>query len=222
MKLKIIAILSIVVVGIAISYYMTLLQTEKKQLPIIQPRDVKQEMVDPELIQKGIGHRIGKFEFTNQEGKKVTLDDVKGSVFVAEYFFTTCGTICPKMTEQMTRVQAKFKGNNNVKILSFTVNPEYDNVDVMREYADKYQAVDGQWHFLTGTKEALYNLARTSFFVLKPAEAANLGDAGSDFIHTNNFVLVDQQLRIRGYYDGTDVDEVSTLMNDIDLLLKEE
>jgi len=222
MKLKVIAILTIVIVGIAVSYYMTLLQTEQKQLPIIQPRDVKQEMVDPELLQNGIGHRIGKFEFTNQTGKKITLDDIKGSVFVAEYFFTTCGTICPKMTEQMTRVQAKFKGNNNVKILSFTVNPEYDNVDVMRAYADKYQAVDGQWHFLTGTKEALYKLARTSFFVLKPAEAANLGDAGSDFIHTNNFVLVDQQLRIRGYYDGTNVDEVSTLMNDIDLLLDEE
>lgn len=219
MRNKVIAILVIVIIGIAISYFMTISQTERKQLPIIQPRDVKKEMVDPELLEKGIGHRIGNFEFVNQSGDTVTLDDVKGKVFIAEYFFTTCGTICPVMTEQMTRVQTRFKGNGDVKIVSFTVHPEYDNVEVLRAYADKYGAVDGQWHFLTGDKDALYKLARTSFFVLKPAEAANLGDAGSDFIHTNNFVLVDQELRIRGYYDGTDRNEVSELMEDIKLLL---
>lgn len=219
MRNKVIAILVIVIIGIAISYFMTISQTEKKQLPVIQPRDVKKEMVDPELLEKGIGHRIGNFEFVNQSGDTVRLDDVKGKVFIAEYFFTTCGTICPVMTEQMTRVQTRFKGNEAVKIVSFTVHPEYDNVEVLRAYADKYGAVDGQWHFLTGDKDALYKLARTSFFVLKPAEAANLGDAGSDFIHTNNFVLVDQELRIRGYYDGTDRNEVSELMEDIKLLL---
>jgi protein SCO1/2 len=162
---------------------------------------------------------IGDFSLLNQNGETFTLDDVKGKVFVAEYFFTTCGTICPKMTEQMTRVQKKFKGNDAFKILSFTVNPEYDTVEIMNAYAEKHNAVEGQWHFLTGSKKELYSLARNSFFVLKPAEAANLGDAGSDFIHTNNFVLVDQELRIRGYYDGTSISEVNELMVDIQILL---
>ncbi len=218
---KVLALGVIVALGIGISYYMTLSSQPKKKLPIIQPRDLKKEMVDPALLDKGIGHRIGSFSFLNQLGENISLEDVKGNVFVVEYFFTTCGTICPKMTEQMTRVQDRFRENDNVKILSFTVHPEYDDVEILNAYAKKYNAKDGQWHFLTGDKDELYNLARTSFFVLKPAEAANLGDAGSDFIHTNNFVLVDQKLRIRGYYDGTDMDEVSELMEDIELLLEE-
>ena len=119
----------------------------------------------------------------------------------------------------MTRVQERFRGNEDVKILSFTVNPDYDTVQVLYEYAQKYGAEKQQWHFLTGSKEELYGLARKSFFVLKPAEAMNLGDAGSDFIHTNNFVLVDQELRIRGYYDGTSISEVNELMEDMELLI---
>lgn len=219
--MRVIAIIVIVLLGIGLAYYMTLTQTDQKQLPVIQPRDVKQEMVDPELLKKGIGHRIGDFSFQNQHNETITLDDVKGKVFVAEYFFTTCGTICPKMTEQMTRVQKRFRKNDEVAILSFTVNPSYDSVAVLNAYAEKYNAKKGQWHFLTGSQVELYGLARKSFFVLKPAEAANLGDAGSDFIHTNNFVLVDQELRIRGYYDGTSISEVNELMDDIELLLKE-
>lgn len=219
--MRVIAIIVIVLLGIGLAYYMTLTQADQKQLPVIQPRDVKQEMVDPELLKKGIGHRIGDFSFQNQHNETITLDDVKGKVFVAEYFFTTCGTICPKMTEQMTRVQKRFHENDKVAILSFTVNPTYDSVAILNAYAEKYNAKKGQWHFLTGSQEDLYGLARKSFFVLKPAEAANLGDAGSDFIHTNNFVLVDQELRIRGYYDGTSISEVNELMEDIELLLEE-
>lgn len=217
--MRVIAILGIVVIGIAIAYYFTSTAANKKTLPVIQPRDLKAEMVNPDLLEVGIGHRIGDFSLLNQNGETITLEDIKGKVFVAEYFFTTCGTICPKMTAQMTRVQKKFKGNDAFKILSFTVNPEYDTVEIMNAYAEKHNAVQGQWHFLTGSKKELYDLARNSFFVLKPAEAANLGDAGSDFIHTNNFVLVDQELRIRGYYDGTDITEVNELMEDIQILL---
>lgn len=211
----------IIVIGVFTAYYMTKSSQEIKQLPVIQPRDVNSEMVDPELITMGIGHRIGEFALTNQSSETITLKDVKGRIFVAEYFFTTCLTICPIMTEQMTRVQKRFNGNKDVKILSFTVDPEIDDVVVMKAYAKKHNAVDGQWHFLTGTKKDLYSLARNSFFVLKPAEARNLGDASSDFIHTNNFVLVDKDLRIRGYYDGTSTEEIGVLMEDIDLLLNE-
>lgn len=219
--MRIIAILGIVIMGIAIAYYFTSTKANEKKLPVIQPKDLKEEMVNPELLNVGIGHRIGDFSLLNQNGKTINLDEVKGKVFVAEYFFTTCQSICPKMTAQMTRVQKKFKGEEDFKILSFTVHPEYDTVEVMKAYAEKHNAVEGQWHFLTGDKDELYHLARNSFFVLKPAEAANLGDAGSDFIHTNNFVLVDQQLRIRGYYDGTSITEVNELMEDIQILLNE-
>ena len=157
----------------------------------------------------------------NQDGKRITEMEVKGKVFVAEYFFTTCGTICPKMNEQMRRIQLAFAANNDVRLLSFTVDPKVDTVEQMKRYADGHGAKEGQWHFLTGSKEKLYELARKSFFVLKPAEAQNLGDVGSDFIHTNNFVLVDRQGRIRGYYDGTSEKEVDQLMKDIDRLLVE-
>lgn len=217
--MRITFIIVIVVIGIVIAYFMTLQQKADKPLPIIQPKDVKKEMVHEDLLNKGRGHRVGDFAFKNQFGDVVTTDSIKGKVVITEYFFTTCGTICPKMTEQMTRIQDRFRNHPEVKIVSFTVNPEHDTVEVMHEYANKYGAERGQWHFLTGEKEKLYSLARTSFFVLKPAEAANTGDVGSDFIHTNNFVLVDQKLRIRGYYDGTDKEEVDQLMEDIVLLL---
>ena len=219
--MRIIAILGIVVMGIAIAYYFTYSSVNQKKLPVIQPRDLKSEMVNPELLEVGIGHRIGEFSLQNQAGEMITLDHVKGKVFVVEYFFTTCQSICPKMTAQMTRVQKEFKGNDEFKILSFTVDPKHDTVEVMKTYAEKHNAIKGQWHFLTGSKKELYHLARNSFFVLKPAETPKLGDAGSDFIHTNNFVLVDQQLRIRGYYDGTSITEVNELMEDIQILLNE-
>lgn len=125
------------------------------------------------------------------------------------------------MNSQMQRVHKAYKDNANVKILSFTVDPKNDTVAQMKRYADLHHAEPEQWHFLTGSKEDLYSLARKSFFVLKPAEAENQGDVGSDFIHTNNFVLVDRDMRIRGYYDGTSQKEVDELIKDIDLLLKE-
>lgn len=211
----------IVIVGIIIAYSMIKSNLGEKELPIIQPVDVNSEMVNPEIMNQGLGHRIGEFEFRNQYNQKVSLQDVKGKIFIAEYFFTTCQTICPIMTDEMMRVQSRFRGNDEVKILSFTVDPDIDTVETLKAYAEKHQAQKGQWHFLTGKKEELYQLARNSFFVLKPAEARNLGDANSDFIHTNNFVLIDRALQIRGYYDGTNPQEVNTLMDDIELLLKE-
>lgn len=201
--------------------YFLMRPKEEKSLPIINPVDLNEEMVDPELLRVGYGHTIGSFSFQNQEGKTITENDVKGKIFVAEYFFTTCLTICPVMNDQMQRVHKKFKNNNSIRILSFTVDPKTDTVEQMKRYADSHKADPKSWFFLTGEKDKLYELARKSFFVLKPAEAENQGDVGSDFIHTNNFVLVDRKMRIRGYYDGTSSKEVEKLMTDIDLLLEE-
>jgi protein SCO1/2 len=216
---RLFAIALILVVGVFVAYYFS--QPKEKPLPIINPIDLNEEMVDPELLRIGQGHTIGSFSFRDQNGRKITDKTVKGKVYVVEYFFTTCGTICPKMNMQMQRVQAAYKGDNRIKILSFTVDPDTDSVEQMKRYAKQHGANDQQWHFLTGEKADLYALARKSFFVLKPAEAENQGDVGSDFIHTNNFVLVDQRMRIRGYYDGTSTEEVDKLIRDMQRLLEE-
>lgn len=194
---------------------------EKKAIKVINPNEVAPEMVDSLLRGKGFGHRIGKFSFLNQDGKLVSEQEVKGKVYVAEYFFTTCGSICPKMNQQMKRVQQAYANENRFRILSFTVDPETDTVAQMKRYSQSMGAKAGRWHFLTGDKNKLYQLARSSFFVLKPAEAANQGDAGGDFIHTNNFVLVDGEGCIRGYYDGTSAKETNQLIADIQTLLDE-
>ncbi len=218
--MRVLIVALIFIVGVTIAYFLTK-PSEDKPLKIYNPIDVEPEMVDQDLIRKGFGHTIQEFSFTDQSGEAYGSKDLKGKIYVAEYFFTTCGTICPKMNAEMQRVQQAFKGNDSFKILSFTVDPETDSVAQMKLYADGHGADPKQWHFLTGDKKDLYQLARRSFFVLKPAEAANQGDVGSDFIHTNYFVLVDTKKRIRGYYDGTSPKEVDKLIGDIKKLLEE-
>lgn len=218
-KYIILAVVSVIGIGL---FYKSYTKPKPEELPIYNPIDIDPEAVDPELLRIGRGHVIGEFSFTNQEGKVISSKDVEGKVYVAEYFFTTCGTICPIMTKQMMRVQEAMKDEKDFKILSFTVDPFNDDVEQLNNYANNHKANAEQWWFLTGTKEDLYSLARKSFFLLKPAEAQNLGDAGSDFIHTNNFVLVDREGRIRGYYDGTNFEEVDQLIKDSQLLLLEQ
>ncbi len=201
--------------------YWNSLPEHKKELPVINPVDVNEEMVDPELVRLGYGHKIGHFAFLDQDSVQFTDAQVSGKVYVAEYFFTTCKTICPKMNGQMCRVQEALAKEKDFEILSFTVDPDNDRPFQLKNYAMMHKANSEQWHFLTGAKAKLYELARKSFFVLKPAEAVNQGDVGSDFIHTNNFVLVDRQRRIRGYYDGTAPSDVDRLIADARLLLEE-
>jgi len=210
------------IIGVSVTYYLQI--PEEGMLPVINPTDLEPEMVDPDVLidRKGYGHTIGDFSFLDQNGQRISNEDIDDKVFVAEYFFTTCGSICPIMNEEMTRVHEMYKSQEDFRILSFTVHPEVDTVAQMKRYSEKYNA-GPKWHFLlTGDKSKLYELARKSFFVLKPAEAKNLGDVGSDFIHTNNFVLVDRTRRIRGYYDGTRTASVDSLMHDIGRLLEEE
>ena len=214
-------LLAIIVGGISLTYYLQN-QPKEEKLPVINPVDVLPEMVDPSVLmeRKGYGHTIGDFQLVNQDSVLVTQEIIQGKVFVAEYFFTTCTNICPIMNKQMQRVHEKYKSQDDFRILSFSVDPEVDTVAQIKRYAEEHNA-GPKWYFLTGEKEQLYALARKSFFVLKPAEAENVGDVGSDFIHTNNFVLVDKQRRIRGYYDGTSPTSVDSLMVDIGKLLKE-
>lgn len=211
-----------VIIAIAVGIGMYYMRPREKPLKIYNPVDVSKEMVDADLARKGFGHKIQSFQFTDQSNNLFHSESLKRKVYVAEYFFTTCKSICPIMNHQMQRVQNAYKGNTNFKILSFTVDPDVDTVAQMARYAKEHKADNTQWHFLTGDKDSLYQLARRSFFVLKPAEAKNQGDVGSDFIHTNNFVLVDKEMRIRGYYDGTSHKEVDRLIHDVQRLLDEQ
>jgi protein SCO1/2 len=218
---KILAFGLVVIISVIVAYFMITGKKNTKAPDVLNPIDLNPETVDQDLLQVGQGHKIGEFSFTNQDDQPIGLKDLKGKVFVAEYFFTTCQTICPRMNDQMQRIQQAFKDETNFKILSFTVNPEVDTVEQLKRYAQEHQAIAGKWHFLTGEKTKLYEAARKYFFLLKKSEVENQGDVGSDFIHTNNFVLIDREQRIRGYYDGTNPKEVDKLIRDAKLILQE-
>lgn len=162
-------------------------------------------------------HTIKPFMFIDQYGEKVTEETVNGKIYVADYFFTTCQSICPVMSTELERVYKTFASNPDIMILSHTVNPEEDSVNVMLNYAKLHGVNDKRWLFLTGDKKHLYELARQSY--LLNAEEGK-GDE-EDFIHTQNFALVDKERHLRGFYDGTDSVDVSRLITDIKLLLDE-
>ena len=180
------------------------------------PFDVNPDLVDSSLQDKKKDHTIADFAFVNQLGDTITKTDVTGKIYVTDYFFTTCGGICPKMTKQLQRVQAEFLSDPNCLILCHTVNPKIDTVEVMFKYAERFEANHTKWWFLTGSKESLYTMARKSYLVVPDQADPNYkhGDE-SDFIHTENFVLIDPEGRIRGMYDGTNEGEVSELIRDI-------
>lgn len=162
-------------------------------------------------------HTVKPFLFINQYNEKVTEETVKGKIYVTDFFFTTCKTICPIMSTELERVYKQFQNREDVLILSHTVAPEEDSVNVLMDYAKLHGVKDKKWLFLTGEKKHLYEMARKSY--LLNAEEGK-GDE-EDFIHTQNFALVDKERHLRGFYDGTDSLEVSRLIIDIQLLLEE-
>jgi protein SCO1/2 len=207
------AFLTIFIVGVFVVYFFL---TPVPILKIYKPSDLNPELVDKDQ-QSNKPHRIADFKLINQLGDTITLKKLEGKIYVADFFFTTCPTICPKMSDQMYRVYQKYKDNPDVLILSHTVMPEVDSVLVLKAYAEKYNVDANKWIFLTGPKEEIYRLARKSYFAV-----ISEGDGGvSDFIHTENFILVDKQKRIRGFYDGTSKEDVDRLIKEISYLLKE-
>ena len=161
-------------------------------------------------------HFIPEFSFTNQYREITTTATVKDKIYVAEYFFTTCKSICPIMNTNLERVYSTFKNKTDFLILSHTVDPEVDSVSTLLTYASKHGVHNRQWLFLTGKKNVLYSLARKGYLLNEE------GDGGDeDFIHTQNFALVDKERHIRGFYDGTDSLEIDRLIQEINLLYKE-
>ena len=190
--------------------------TPKKVLPIFQPNDVNYELVDSSIQHVKRFHKIKSFEFLNQNGEIISEKDYEGFIYVADFFFTTCPSICPLMTNNMVNIQNYIKDKNKVKLLSFSVTPEIDSVPVLKEYSIKKGVDDKYWNLLTGDKSKIYSLARKSFLVVKENRENN----SHDMIHTENFVLVDREKRIRGFYDGTDDTDMQVLKKDIEILLE--
>lgn len=166
------------------------------------------------------GHTVKPFSFINQDGKVVTNKDFDGKIYVVEYFFTTCEGICPKMNENMAKVYQAFRGQNDVAILSHTVDPETDTVEQLKRYSMKFDADPNQWVFVTGNKDSLYKMAIKSYIVPVTEDTTNT-DVLPDFIHTEKFILVDKEKHIRGIYDGTNEGDVKKLIVDINTLQSE-
>ncbi len=206
------AIISIVIISII---YNTL--NVYQPLPIYQPTMVSTELVDSTIQHQKKYHKIANFSLTNQNGKTITQNDYKNKIYVADFFFTTCQTICPIMTGHMHDIQKKIMSDNNVMLLSHSVTPQIDTVAQLKRYAIKKGVIDAKWNLVTGDKKQIYELARKSYLAVK-----DNGDGGPfDMIHTENFMLIDKKRQIRGFYDGTNSEEIDRLLQDIAHLKKE-
>ena len=190
-------------------------QYSEKQLPIYNPSDFNPDLVDKSLQSTTENHRVADFRLTNQNGKQITQADYQDKIYVADFFFTRCPSICPIMTDNLVKIQEEFLHNDDIMLLSLSVTPKMDSIPVLREYADEKGVIDSKWNITTGDKKHIYELARRSYFAV-----VEQGDGGlQDFIHTPNFVLVDKNKQIRGIYDGTNDDEIVRLINDIKILI---
>lgn len=206
-------ILTSFIILIACMYACT--QTKKEELPYFDtPEFTPIWMTTSNAITKGI-HTIPPFSFTDQDGKTITQKEVEGKIYVADFFFTKCTGICPKMTTNMSKVATAFINDNNVMLLSHSVTPEKDSITVLKKYAEAKKITNSNWHLLTGDKHSIYTTARKGYFA---DESLGFNKDTSEFLHTENFVLVDKHGRIRGVYNGTIELEVDRLIKHIALL----
>lgn len=211
-KLLLLALIS----AVAIYFLGDIFDGGYRKLKIYKPRDLNPQVVDS-TARNTMFHKISDFHLVNHSGDSISYADFDGKIFVTDFFFSTCPTICPKMGDQMDRVFEAYADSNDFMILSHTVQPEYDSVPILHQYSMKYNRDPKKWMFATGDKKHIYELARKSYFVAgeKPSKSS------FDFIHTENFVLIDKQRRIRGMYDGTNPQEIDQLIQDISILYEE-
>ena len=215
-KYKFFGISLLIISVIIISIFYSILKP-KKVLPIYQPTQVSTELVDSTIQHKKKYHKIADFSLTNQNGETITQDNYKDKIYVADFFFTTCKTICPIMTKNMHIIQKNIITDNEVMLLSHSVTPEIDTVAQLKRYAKEKHVNSSKWNLVTGDKKQIYELARKSYLAVKDD-----GDGGPfDMVHTENFMLIDRKRQIRGFYDGTDLEDIERLLADI-AILKEE
>ena len=202
--------------AISIPVFYHLLKVDNR-LKVYNPIDVNPRLVDDSMLHVQKNHTIADFKLVNQNGKTVTNKDYTDKIYIADFFFTRCQTICIAMAYNMSELQEHYKKDDDIMFLSHSVTPVMDSVSVLKKYAIEKGVIDGKWNVTTGSKKHIYELARKSYFAVLDE---GTGDE-NDFIHTEQFVLVDKERRIRGYYDGTDKKDMEKLKNDV-VLLKEE
>ena len=206
----------LVFITISLPVYYHLVKVDPK-LPIYNPSDINPKLVDISLRRKSKNHKVANFNLINQNGESITQKNYEGKIYIADFFFTRCQTICILMASNMTDLQEYYKDDDEVAFLSHSVTPSVDSISVLRAYADQKGVIDGKWNVTTGDKKHIYALARKSYFAV--LDEGN-GDE-NDFIHTENFVLVDKERRIRGIYDGTKKEEMKNIIEDISILKEE-
>lgn len=183
-------------------------------LPVYTPNMLDASLVDPSVQYVRKYHKIPDFKLINQNGDTITQADYEDKIYVADFFYTTCPSFCSELTASFQRVQQVIKEDEEVKLLSHSVTPNIDSVARLKEYAVKHEVDDHKWNLVTGPKKEIYELARKAYCVVQED-----GDGGEyDMIHTENFVLIDKKKRIRGFYDGTNDEEVDQLLEDIKTL----
>lgn len=206
-----VAFAAIWIAGMVVVYPML---KKQQRLQVFQPKDVNPELVDEDMQRTSKAHRIAEFKLVDQTGDTVSNDVFDGSIYVADFFFTTCPSICPKMTANLKVLSEHYKQDNDIMFLSHSVTPVRDSVPVLAAYGEEHGADPAKWKLVTGSKKHIYELARRSYFAVTTE-----GDGGdADFIHTENFILVDKERKIRGFYDGTSQEDMERLKEDITIL----
>lgn len=212
-KFKVFGLVLLVISGVIIYLFYNAL-TPKKLLPVFSPAMVNAELVPEEIQHIRKYHTIADFSLTNQNGKIITQEDYNGKIYIADFFFTTCPSICPIMTKNMADIQQEIKTDDDVLLLSHSVTPVIDSVAQLKKYAIEKGVDEDKWNLVTGDKKQIYDLARKSYLAVKTD-----GDGGPfDMIHTENFILVDKEKRIRGFYDGTKKEDIDKLLVDLKIL----
>ncbi len=199
---------------IAISIFYFILKP-KETLPIYQPAQVNAKLVDTSVAHRIKYHTISDFNLINQNGDTITQAFYDDKIYVADFFFTTCQSICPIMTKNMKKVQDKLINDKEILLLSHSVTPEIDSIEQLKRYAIANQINDDKWNLVTGDRKQIYNLARKSYLAVEDNPVREY-----DMIHTENFMLIDKKKQIRGFYDGTLASEISRLLDDIEILKK--
>ena len=214
-QFKLFFIVLLIVSGIIISIFYSILKVEQP-LPIYQPNRIDASLVDSTIQYKKKYHTIADFKLINQNGDTITQDTYENKIYVADFFFTTCQTICPIMTDQMYRIQENIINDDDVMLLSHSVTPEIDSVAQLKRYAIEKGVNDAKWNLVTGDRKQIYDLARKSYLVVKTDDSEDYG-----MVHTENFALIDKDKQIRGIYNGVSPTSVDSLLQDIKRLKKE-
>lgn len=191
--------------------------SDKQKLPVVGNTKITERIVDGETVYDTVPHTVGYYRLLDQDSAVVTPETVEGKIYVADFFFTSCPSICPIMKTEMLRVYNEFQATDDLMILSHSIDPEYDTVALLKDYAERLGVADNKWRFLTGDKDEIFNLSESSYMITTTEDDT----APGGYIHSGAFFLVDTKKRIRGVYDGTESDQVDRLMGDIRKLLDE-